>query len=141
MSKITAERYHDICAGHRVYGHENKCAHLHGHNYRFYFTVEAASLDHIGRVVDFSVIKSTLCQWLEDTYDHKFLLWENDPLLSDLLRLDPSGVVAVPFNPTAENLAKHLVEVIAPQVLEGTGCVLVKCKIEETRKCSATYET
>lgn len=26
--------YHDISCGHRVYGHESKCAHLHGHNYR-----------------------------------------------------------------------------------------------------------
>jgi 6-pyruvoyltetrahydropterin/6-carboxytetrahydropterin synthase len=35
--KIIASRYHDISCGHRVYGHESKCAHLHGHNYRVHF--------------------------------------------------------------------------------------------------------
>ena len=70
------ERYHDISCGHRVHGHESKCAHLHGHNYRIFFTVQADNkqLDTIGRVLDFSVIKSRLCEWLEKWWDHKMLL-------------------------------------------------------------------
>jgi 6-pyruvoyltetrahydropterin/6-carboxytetrahydropterin synthase len=69
--KIIAERYHDISCGHRVVGHENKCRHLHGHNYRIHFSIEAEELDKVGRVMDFSVIKAKLCQWLEDCFDHK----------------------------------------------------------------------
>lgn len=136
------ERYHDISCGHRVHGHESKCAHLHGHNYRIFFTVQADNkqLDMIGRVLDFSVIKSRLCAWLEAWWDHKMLIWVDDPALDDLLDIDPEGVVPVEFNPTAENMAQHLVEVIGPQELNGTGCVLVACRIEETRKCSATYK-
>lgn len=136
------ERYHDISCGHRVHGHESKCAHLHGHNYRIFFTVQADNkqLDMIGRVLDFSVIKSRLCEWLEKWWDHKMLIWVDDPMLDDLLDIDREGVVPVEFNPTAENMAQHLVEVIGPQELAGTGCVLVACRIEETRKCSATYK-
>jgi len=137
---ITAERYHDISCGHRVHGHENKCAHLHGHNYRFFFTVSAPKLDKVGRVLDFSVIKERLCEWLESNYDHKFLMWEKDPMLAHLKQLDPLGVVAVPFNPTAENIALYMVETVAPKELKDTGCVLMKCRVEETRKCSASYE-
>lgn len=136
---ITAERYHDISTGHRVAGHENKCAHLHGHNYRIHFKVAAPELDGVGRVMDFSVIKERLCMWLEDNWDHKFLLWEHDPLHSDLVKLVPADIITVPFNPTAENMAKHLVEEVAIDQLAGTGCVLIECKIEETRKCSASY--
>ena len=136
------ERYHDISCGHRVHGHESKCAHLHGHNYRIFFTVQADNkqLDMIGRVLDFSVIKSRLCEWLETWWDHKMLIWVDDPMLDDLLDIDPEGVVPVEFNPTAENMAEHLVTVVGPQELNGTGCVLVACRIEETRKCSATYK-
>lgn len=134
-----AERYHDFCAGHRVAGHENKCAHLHGHNYRVHFKVAAPQLDTVGRIMDFSVIKEKLCMWLEDNWDHKFLLWEYDPLHEDLKRLVPGDIITVPFNPTAENMARYLVEDIAVDQLAGTGCVLIECKIEETRKCSATY--
>jgi len=137
---ITAERYHDISCGHRVVGHEGKCRFLHGHNYRIHFEVEGEELDAIGRVIDFSVIKEKLCMWLEDNYDHKFLIWENDPLLDELQRITEESLVVVPFNPTAENIAKHLVTVVAPIQLEGTKTKLIRCKIEETQKCSATYK-
>lgn len=133
-----AKRYHDISCGHRVYQHESKCAHLHGHNYRVHFTCEAAQLDSIGRVIDFSDIKARLCMWLEDEWDHKTLIWQEDPWAQILPTIDPT-IVVVPFNPTAENIARHLVEIIAPMQLAGTGIKLVHCDVEETRKCSASF--
>lgn len=129
--KISAVRYHDFSAGHRVCGHENKCAHLHGHNYRIHFYVEAEELDEIGRVLDFSVIKSILCEWLETHWDHKFLIWEEDPLAASLKQVDPEGVVLTSFNPTAENMATYLLEMGIPEPYR-----LTRVTIEETRKCS-----
>jgi len=136
MTVIQAERYHDFSTGHRVYQHESKCAHLHGHNYRIHFTVEAPNLDSIGRVMDFSVIKEKLCVWLEQEWDHKFLVWGNDPWSTTLKALDPEGTVIVDFNPTAENMGEYLINTIGPAVLAGTEVTLVKVRIEETRKCS-----
>ena len=141
MPVISATRYHDISCGHRVHGHEGKCQHLHGHNYRFTFTVvnsHTSGLDALGRVVDFSVIKFTLCQWLEEIWDHKFLIWDQDPIRFPLSELDPT-VVWTTFNPTAENMAAFMVEEVAPNLLKGSGCILTKCIVEETRKCSAEY--
>jgi 6-pyruvoyltetrahydropterin/6-carboxytetrahydropterin synthase len=140
MAKITAERYHDFSTGHRVYGHESKCAHLHGHNYRITFTVEAEQLDTVGRVMDFSVIKNLLCEWVEENWDHKFLIWSNDPFAEELKKIDPDGVVTVAFNPTAENMGQYLIDVVAPIQLEGTGVTLIKVRVEETRKCSVEVE-
>lgn len=149
--KQTAERYHDISTGHRVVGHENKCRHLHGHNYRIHFVCEAGDLDTVGRVIDFGVIKEKLCMWVENHWDHKFLAWEQDPVIRehyDVLGSGPQGepaglfgesIVFTPFNPTAENMAQHLVEVIGPQQLAGTGVTLVSVRIEETAKCSASF--
>jgi|ERR1700761_978623 len=132
---LVAQRTHEFCYGHRVAGHENKCANLHGHNAQVCFSVYAANgLDKVGRVLDFSVIKSTLCQWLEDNWDHKFLMWEEDPMLPHM-PLDNSGMVIVPFNPTAENMASYLLHVVGPAVLpEGVGLGMVK--FWETGKCS-----
>lgn len=137
MSKITATRYHDFSTGHRVYGHESKCSHLHGHNYRVTFTVEATQLDKVGRVMDFTVIKDRLCEWLEENWDHKFLVFKEDPWAPILQQTDPEGVIVVDFNPTAENMGTYLVEVVGPKQLEGTDVTLVKVIIEETRKCTA----
>lgn len=140
--KIRAVRYHDISCGHRVVGHENKCRWLHGHNYRIHFHCEAEELDDIGRVIDFGVIKSRLCMWLEDHWDHKMLLWGADPILFNngpLSELDlvEAGVEVVGFNPTAENMGQYLLEVVGGVQLSGTGVKLVKVVVEETRKCSA----
>ncbi len=139
-NKITAIRYHDFSMGHKVTGHEDKCSHLHGHNYRVYFHVAANELDSVGRVLDFSVIKSRLAMWLEDNYDHKFIINRKDELAHKLKALAPDDVVLIGYNPTAENIAKHLVEVVAPQQLKGTGTKLIKCEVQETRKCGAVYE-
>lgn len=165
----TVIRSHEICAGHRVVGHESKCRHLHGHNYKFHFKVAPKhecgkvvtrgklvedGLDSVGRVIDFSVVKTTLYQWLEDNWDHKFLHWSRDNLI-DALKIAASrpscplehedhehflgSLVALPFNPTAENLAAYMVDVIGPQLLDQYGVELVECTIEETSKCHVNY--
>lgn len=140
---ISATRYHDISTGHRVYGHESKCKHLHGHNYRIHFTVEQiqdflddefTGRDEIGRVLDFGVIKEKLCMWVETHWDHKTLLWGKDPLWQSLKEQDFEGIVLVPFNPTAENMAEYLLRQVGPAVLP-KNVVLTEVVIEETMKC------
>lgn len=137
--KIEVVRYHDFSAGHRIVGHESKCQYLHGHNYRIHFTIQSQSgLDAIGRILDFSAIKTILCEWLEEHWDHKFLIWEKDPLLAGLASLSPDSLVVLPFNPTAENMAHFLLK-MAPQLLPAHLC-LSKVVIEETRKCRVVAE-
>lgn len=152
---ITAERYHDFSYGHRVCGHESKCAHLHGHNGRVTFVCEPEQeLDKVGRVLDFSAMKASLCMWLERNWDHKFLAWKHDDVMRaiyrsvgnnisgvgmvEVLSEVDSSIVWVDFNPTAENMAHYLLHRIGPKQLHGTGVRLVKVVVEETRKCSAT---
>lgn len=150
--KITATRYHDFSCGHRVVGHEGRCALLHGHNYRVHFTVEANELDAVNRVIDFSVIKELLCDWLERHWDHKFLAWERDTLMQQLMGLSKASadklfivnetqtlersIVWLPFNPTAEGIAMYLLNEVGPSMLPSR-CRLVRVVVEETRKCSA----
>lgn len=138
MNIIT--RYHDISCGHRVFNHAGKCRHLHGHNYRIHFKVASDLLDDLGMVIDFVFLKEKLCAWLEENWDHKFLLWSGDPILNNLQGIDKESIVALPFNPTAENMAEHLVNTIAPQLLKNTNCTLISCIVEETRKCSAEFK-
>lgn len=149
----TATRYHDISCGHRVVGHESKCSNLHGHNYRIFFTCAARELDQIGRVVDFGIIKQLLCTYLEETWDHKLLLWEQDPMLKLLSALPANtmqeiesaaiiqgSIVEVPFNPTAENMAQWLLDK-GNRILHLKGfkdIYVIAVAVQETRKCTAT---
>jgi len=137
--KITAFRSHSICAGHRVVGQGGHCEHLHGHCYKITFFCTADKLDSVGRVLDFGDIKAKLCMFLENSWDHRMLLWDQDPWAKDIQQIDPS-VVLVPFNPTAENMAAFLLNIVGPDQLFGTGVVLDKVQIDETPKCSVVCE-
>ena len=82
----------DFCASHILHGHEGKCQHLHGHTWKVEVVIQSEQLDAVGRVVDFSVVKKKLREFL-DTIDHVHL---NDlPAFKDI-------------NPSTENLAKHI---------------------------------
>lgn len=129
---ITITREHTISCGHRVFGHEGKCKNFHGHNYTFELTATADDLDELGRIIDFSAVKESLCAWLELNWDHKFLLWEQDPAPGAAL----PGIVFVKFNPTAENIADYVLRVVGPAVLNPS-VKLIKVRVWETPKCSA----
>lgn len=144
MSAISITRTHTIDAGHRVYKHGGKCANLHGHRYKFEFTLGGTALNELGMVVDFSEIKSRLCGWLDNNWDHKTLLYNMDPIGAILIRdarqwHDSNAVVLLSVNPTAENLVIYFAELVAPRLLRDTGVELIACTVWETDKCCATW--
>ena len=137
MSRISAVRRLQFCAGHRVHRHESKCRHLHGHNYVAFFHAESeAGLDALGRVIDFGVLKSRLMPWLEENWDHGTILWEQDAeALAAIGALPEQKIYRLPANPTAENMALYLLHEVAPRALAGTGVTVTKVVLWETENC------
>lgn len=129
----TVSRDFHFCYGHRLLEHPGRCAHLHGHNATIRITLTAESLDRFGMVVDFGELKRTLGAWIDTELDHKMLLSENDPLLKTL-REAGEPIVVVPFNPTAENIARLIYEKAAT-----FGFAVASVTLWETQNCSATY--
>ncbi len=113
MNTIAVE--HQFSYGHRLFQHRGACRNLHGHNARVIFEIGAETLDHHGMVIDFKIIKTTLCRWLDENWDHRFLIFSMDPFYHQMKELD--GVIPVGFNPTAENLATYLLREVAPNLL------------------------
>ena len=100
----------EIAGAHRLnLNYESKCANLHGHNWIVTVWCKSQTLDANGMVMDFTHIKREV----QDKLDHKFL---ND---------------VVPFNPTAENIAKWVCEQIPH-------CYRVA--VQESEGNIATYE-
>jgi 6-pyruvoyltetrahydropterin/6-carboxytetrahydropterin synthase len=133
---ITCTRRIQFCAGHRVYNHESKCRNLHGHNYVALFTA-FAPLDDLGRVIDFSVLKDKIGGWIDAYWDHGFLLWENDPAQLVVKQVEQQKLYLMPWNPTAENMARYLLERVCPKVLDGTGVAVTGVRVWETENCYA----
>ena len=131
MFRVTREIY--FCYGHRLLNYDGKCKHLHGHNGKAVIVLEAASLDPLGMVVDFSDIKRLVGTWIDDTLDHKMILHRDDPALP-LLRQQGEPVCIVDVNPTAENIAKMIFDYVKAQ-----GFPVAEVTLWETENSYATY--
>ena len=138
---ITCTRRIQFCAGHRVHRHESKCRNLHGHNYVVYFDAEAPELDDLGRVIDFGILKTVLGGWIDENWDHGFILDLNDVEALNAVKQIPNQKWAtLEVNPTAENMAKYLVEEICPMLFKGSNVRIRKVTLWETENCYATAE-
>lgn len=128
-----------FCSGHRVLNHESKCANLHGHNYVAWFNAEADSLDNIGRVIDFSVLKEKIGGWIDQHWDHTTIIFQEDTELIGIKnKLEANKSIWIsPFNPTAENMAEYLLKVVCPDVLKNTGVRVTEITLYETENCYA----
>ena len=91
---VTCTRKLEFCAGHRVRGHESKCANVHGHQYTVHIEVMQTScgVDGIGRVVDFGVVKTAILPWIDSNWDHALILHRDDDRGPDV-ELRGGGVV------------------------------------------------
>jgi 6-pyruvoyltetrahydropterin/6-carboxytetrahydropterin synthase len=104
-----------FAAAHRLPRYEGPCFRLHGHNYKFFVTVEGEVDPRTGMIADFGTIKEVVGQEVLARADHRNL---NDVL----------------DNPTAENIARWIWEVLAPRVPG-----LCEVRLYEIPDCCVTY--
>ena len=132
---IEITRRLEIDAGHRLLKHEGKCRHVHGHRYVFDVTVTAPALDEVGRVIDFGEVKRLLGGWLDDNWDHGFILGPDDPLLFWLEEHEMKRFV-LSCAPTAENIASYFF-IVARELMGRAGISVAKVRVWETPNCWA----
>jgi 6-pyruvoyltetrahydropterin/6-carboxytetrahydropterin synthase len=104
-----------FAAAHRLPRYEGPCFRLHGHNYKFHVAVEGDVDPASGMIADFGRIKEIVGEEVLTLADHRNL---NDVL----------------DNPTAENIARWIWEVLAPR-LPG----LCEVRLFEIPGCCVTY--
>jgi 6-pyruvoyltetrahydropterin/6-carboxytetrahydropterin synthase len=92
----------------------------------------------VGRVIDFSMIKKRMLGWLDEHWDHAFIVFEKDASTLAAVRIaEPTKYFVLPWNPTAENMARYLLEVVAPHVLADLGVVARRVSLWETDEACA----
>lgn len=101
----------EISASHSLnLSYQSKCENLHGHNWIITIYLKSKTLNENGMIMDFTHIKNKI----KDKLDHKNL--------NDIL----------PFNTTAENIAKWVADEIGP--------LCYKVSVQESRDNIAIYE-
>ncbi|HEV2969434.1 MAG TPA: 6-carboxytetrahydropterin synthase [Pirellulales bacterium] len=123
----------DFCYGHRLLNYDGKCKYLHGHNGRAIITIEKATLDDRGMVLDFTEIKQVVSRWIDENLDHRMILHRDDPAVPVLKKLG-EPIYLIDVNPTAENIARLIFDFTLSQ-----GFPVIDAKLWETPNCFASY--
>jgi 6-pyruvoyltetrahydropterin/6-carboxytetrahydropterin synthase len=122
MFEVMIER--NFSSAHQLRGYKGKCENLHGHNYKIEIFARGRELDHIGLLVDFGDLKMAADD-IVSYLDHRNIN-ELPPFDAEL-------------NPSAENLARYILERVAARV--GDERVQVyKVRCYETPTSVATYQ-
>lgn len=125
MFEVSAYSHFD--AAHFLREYLGKCANIHGHRWKVEISLRGAILNEQGILIDFMDVKAMLKQVL-DEFDHK--------LINDVQPFDK-------LNPTAENIAKYIFDVMASRLrlgeLTGTDISIVRVSVWESEAACATY--
>ncbi len=135
-------------SAHRLLHHPGPCKFIHGHSYKAAITVESDTLDSLGMVADFAILKEKIGVFIEAELDHNLLLHPEDPMM-DLMRDLPIGKEMLIFggrhpfvmperfpNPTAENIASMLF-LRCLTLFTSQPFSIVSVQVWETDACSA----
>ncbi len=132
---LSIMRRFTFCAGHQLVGHKGKCRNLHGHNYTLEVYLTGQKQDEIDRILDFKQLELRVNGWIDDNWDHTFILYEKDEnALSAIRSFEPHRIYELKNNPTAEDMGVHFHEDICPLVLEGTGATAYKVRLWESEE-------
>jgi 6-pyruvoyltetrahydropterin/6-carboxytetrahydropterin synthase len=114
----------NFSSAHQLRGYKGKCENLHGHNYRIEIYARGRELDNIGLLVDFGELKEAADEVVQ-YLDHRNIN-ELPPFDAEL-------------NPSAENLARYILERVAQRVGDERVSVY-KVRCFETPTSVATYQ-
>ena len=109
-------------SAHSLRGYQGKCEELHGHNWKVGAQIAAETLDNLGMVIDFKVLKQELNKIIQ-RLDHKYL--NNIPPFNSL-------------NPSSENIAFYIFQELK-KILKIDRRSLTKVTVWESEDSSASY--
>jgi 6-pyruvoyltetrahydropterin/6-carboxytetrahydropterin synthase len=121
MFEVMIER--NFSSAHQLRGYRGKCENLHGHNYKIEIYARGRELNHIGLLVDFVELKEAADE-VVNFLDHRNIN-ELEPFVEEL-------------NPSAENLARFILERVARRVGDDR-VQIYKVRCFETPTSVATY--
>lgn len=144
QSQAPVPRYHST----KTFGHElglsccfrqhgathSHCSLLHGYAIAVSLEFAATNLDEKNWVVDFGGLKH-IKQFLQDTFDHKLVVAEDDPFLDELTGLQGLGLAEVVVLPKVgcEAFAAYIGQKVQAMLVAQYGyrVRLTKCEVRE----------
>lgn len=126
------EKKYYFYAAHRNKSAGEKCGKIHGHTYDVVCQFEFNEIKD-GITMLFSDIDK-IAEPIIKQYDHTFLLWENDPLVT-VLEINNEPFTELPFETSAENMSIWLFTEI-----KNAGLPIIRIELAETKSSNVIYE-
>jgi 6-pyruvoyltetrahydropterin/6-carboxytetrahydropterin synthase len=114
----------NFSSAHQLRGYKGKCENLHGHNYKIEIYARGRELNNIGLLVDFVELKEAADEVVR-YLDHRNI--------NELPPFDEE------LNPSAENLARYILERVSSRVSDDR-VQIYKVRCFETPTSVATYQ-
>lgn len=138
----STKRFTGFPCTHRQWKASSHCRYVHGYSREFYFEFEASSLTPEGWVVDFGGLKEVKA-FLDQTFDHTFLVSQDDPAMEEFKELDKKGVIMMRVlpNPGMEGSAQYVYEEASKilKKLYGDRAWISLVEVRENDKNSAMF--
>jgi len=132
-------------AGHRLMEpYVGKCNNVHGEGFTTTVCIKTEKLQADGTLLDFGEVKRYVKDYLNRNFDHHFLCRNDDPI-GELLANEGMAVTFTDTNPTSENIAKEIYDVVstwlAGKFFGGDDVVYIKVGIQESFEDAVAWYT
>jgi 6-pyruvoyltetrahydropterin/6-carboxytetrahydropterin synthase len=138
MPKIRVTKRFHFEMAHTLYEYDGLCRNIHGHSYNLEVTISGEPRNEPGHpkdgmVLDFSELKNIVKTQVVNRFDHTLMVSRLVPgKQQELLRQTTDRILVVDFQPTSENIAIYISEILQQHLPAGVNLFSIRLYETET---------
>jgi 6-pyruvoyltetrahydropterin/6-carboxytetrahydropterin synthase len=143
MSRIRITKRFHFEMAHTLYEYDGLCRNIHGHSYNLEVTIAGEPRNEPGHpkdgmILDFSEFKNIVKANVVNRFDHALMVNRLVPeKQQELLKQTTERVIVVDFQPTSENIAVYISEILQQHL--PAGVILFSIRLYETATSFAEW--
>ena len=132
MPKIRVTKRFHFEMAHILYEYDGLCRNIHGHSYKLEVTLLGETLNRPGdpkdgMVLDFGDLKTIVKSEIVDRLDHALMVSQMVPENQlELLKKTTNRIIMVDFQPTSENVAAYIAEILQQHLPSGVSLFSIR---------------
>ena len=132
MPKIRVTKRFHFEMAHILYEYDGLCRNIHGHSYKLEVTLLGETLNRPGdpkdgMVLDFGDLKTIVESEIVDRLDHALMVSQMVPENQlELLKKTTNRIIMVDFQPTSENVAAYIAEILQQHLPSGVSLFSIR---------------
>ena len=132
MTQVRVTKIFRFEMAHALDGHDGDCKNIHGHSYKLHVTIRGSVLHDDkdpknGMVMDFGELKRIVKAEIVDRFDHALMVNRLVPESQlELLKKTTDRIIIVDFQPTSENFAAYIAEILQKHLPAGVNLFSIR---------------